>query len=144
MPTIDLNWDLPEQRPGIRRARVSGVVASTSSTGYAMLRVTFDLDGGGSILDNIMLDGPGKGMGLAKLSRLGVPKDAPSLDTEALIGITLDLVLVQEDYQGQARLKVDSKANAAPYRLGYGERVVGAQSGAPPMTTGEEDPGIPF
>lgn len=85
-----------------------------------MLEVTFELDGGGRVRDYLMLGGDGKGMGMAKLGRLGVPKDTPKLNLAELAGRELDLVLVAEDYNGQPQLKVDGKANQEPWRLGYG------------------------
>lgn len=116
---VTFDRDLPEMKTGPRRATVIDCQVKNSRKGDKMLEVTFSLEGGGQVRDYLMLGGPGKGMGLKKLSRLGIPDADLRFDTQDLAGRTLTVILVQDGEY----LKIDAKASATPYALGYGDDV---------------------
>lgn len=123
MTEVTFDRHLPELEPGPRKATVTDCQLKKSKKGEKMLEVTFSLEGGGQVRDYLMLEGAGKGMGLARLSRLGVPDADTRFDTQDLAGRTLTLILINEPYNGQPQLKIDGKANATPFRLGYGSDI---------------------
>lgn len=120
MTEFEVTWDVPSKTGGLRQATVEKVEGKTSREGDPMAKITFELTGGGKVVDYIMLDGGGKEMGLTKLERLGVARGSAKFTEKSLLGVRISLMCVLEEYNGREALKVDGKANNAPFRLGYG------------------------
>lgn len=124
MTDIEIDWSRPSKEPGIRKAKIIEAEGKSSKKGDPMLAITFELEGGGRVLDFIMLGGDGKEMGLDKLERLGVQAGSKRFNPGELVGITLSIFTILSEWDGRESLKVDGKANTNGFRLGYGSDVV--------------------
>jgi len=102
-----------EWKPGVYLAQVKSVeVKSSSTNGDKYLNLCFgavDFEGQTLCFDIAMLEGRGRGIGTKKLEALGVPTDQDEFEEAALVGVRVYVNLVEETYEGEARMKVNIK-----------------------------------
>lgn len=109
MVEIDMTKPDRDLTPGVDLWRIAECVSRRSSGGDRMLAVKFRrvADDGDHLFDNIMLEGPGWGIGKSKLGAL-LPKDYKGdLDPLDLVDRRLWVETTVDEYQGKQRLKVD-------------------------------------
>ena len=99
----------PRYRPGdIVKATISKCEERTSKKGDPMFSVTLEDENKKFVCyDILMLGGPGRGIGQAKLSALGFTKDHGEIIPAQLIGRQVYVRLTEDEWDGKKRLKVD-------------------------------------
>lgn len=124
MPVIDPKTNFPSDfEPGIYLAVVKGCDEKKSKkngTPYFNLRLHDDETGELLCWDTAMLDGNGKGIGIAKLKALGFfQSDEPErVDAEDVIGRRAWVRVAWDTYEGKTRLKVETRMEP-DFDLGY-------------------------
>lgn len=116
---MDLNWDGVTEDgfmlapPGVYLAEVDKVEMETSDSGNQMLIVQLrDAKSRAMICqDNIMLEGRGRGIGMAKLIQLGVAKGTTSFEPLSLTGRRVRIAVHHEEWNGKPRASVDIGAD---------------------------------
>lgn len=112
----DLNWKAAEERttkaPGVYLVEVDEAEERTGKTSgdpYFNVRLK-DVKGGGTLCyDILMLAGKGAGMGYARLRQLGISDETPSLQAAALVGLRAWVIVAEEEWKDEKRLKVIPK-----------------------------------
>lgn len=109
MVKVDMTQPDRDLTPGVDLWEVKTASGKESSNGTPMISLEFKrVSGQGVLWDNVMLGGGGWGIGKAKLSALGVPKNfTGDLNVATLVGRRVWVATVVDEYQGKSRLKVD-------------------------------------
>jgi len=122
---LDLNWEgttedgftiAPE---GTYLAEVDDVQAKHSKNGELYLEVQLrDTKSRVEICrDALMLQGGGRGIGMAKLRQLGVPEGTQKLEPLSLVGRRVRIAIMHDSYEGRKRAKINIKADG--FKCGY-------------------------
>lgn len=115
MPFIDFTDDGPAwgaKEPGDYAAEVDGCEEKVSKKGAALFVVAFkDINTGNALCDDvIMLEGKGKGIGIAKLRALGFEENFQGdMSAAELIGRRCIVHLSWDDYGGKKQLRPNMK-----------------------------------
>ena len=139
----NVNWDeeRPDDAPLAPGEYLAEVVAATekySQGGDLMFALRFETRGDGApqhlCYDNLMLQGKGLSIALAKLKAMGFDRVHATIDAKQLIGRRVRLACIIEEYNGRQSLKPDIRADG--FKCGYLPVEQGAPVPAAPRATG--------
>ena len=106
------SWNDPLE-PGRYHVEVTNALEKRSQAGDLMWRLTLqDLSSRNTVDDVVMLEGAGKGMGIGKLSALGITREMLPVEAHQLVGRRVFVTVKHETYQDRSgndkiRAKVD-------------------------------------
>ena len=109
-------------KPGWYNVEIGQVDGKVTAKGHPMLTLHFIIVDGEhadrevKYADNVMLDGPGAGMGKKKLKAFGIDVAAGDpVDSDALLRRRAQAFLYYEEYKGRENLRVKLNAGSCGY-----------------------------